>query len=141
MNEGEEADRVFYIVSGQCRVVKDLHKPGERTLNVLTRGTCMGDWGVVNGLQRTASCLAVGDVQLLVIHAFNFKACACQSLLDALSDNATTRTAEAKVEAQTVGAVRSNAVATIREGEDENEEKENQSSGSRVQGSRMMVQD
>eukprot|EP01046_Picozoa_sp_COSAG06_P012972 COSAG06_NODE_775_length_12397_cov_15.034071_9_plen_217_part_00 len=124
MREGDEAKHVFYIVSGQCRVVKDLHKPGERALTVLGRGACMGDWGVVNKQRRTASCVAVGETQLLIIDAFNFEATATQALLDALSVDALKRTAEGKAEAQTAGSIRASAMSGTRILEEDSETEE-----------------
>lgn len=128
MREGDEAKHVFYIVSGQCRVVKDLHKLGERVLTVLGRGACMGDWGVVNKQRRTASCVAIGEVQLLVMDAFNFEATATQALLDALSATAQKRTDESKAEARTAGSVRASAMSatTIAENDEIEEEVEEQ---------------
>ena len=41
----------------------------------------MGDWGVVNDQPRLATCVAVGDVELLMIADFNFKATVDQALL------------------------------------------------------------
>jgi CRP-like cAMP-binding protein len=43
VQEGDEAEHVLYIMSGQCRVVKDLGASSERTQSVLRRGACMGD--------------------------------------------------------------------------------------------------
>jgi hypothetical protein len=111
MKEGDAADSVMYIVSGQCRVVKDLGRPGERAMNVLGRGVCVGDWGVVNRQRRMASCVAVGEVQVLVIAAFNFEATATASLLSQLSADATEASACDAAESGTGGNVRANAVA------------------------------
>lgn len=123
--EDDEASEVFYIASGQCRVVKDLRNPGERALNVLGRGACLGDWGVVNKQKRIASCVAVGETQLLVIGAFNFEATATQSLLEQLSENAAEGTANDEAEAEH-GAVRKGAVGcfTIVEEDEDKEEEE-----------------
>ena len=81
VKESDDAETVLYIMHGQCRIVKDCGKPGERTMNVLRRGACVGDWGVVNGQVRMASCVAVGDVEVLTIGKFNFKATVDQLLL------------------------------------------------------------
>jgi CRP-like cAMP-binding protein len=43
VNQGDEAEHVLYISAGQCRIVKDLGAPEERTLCVLRRAACMGD--------------------------------------------------------------------------------------------------
>ena len=72
---------MYYLVHGQIRVIKDKDTDNERTLNVLGRGSCMGDWGVVNDQPRLATCVAVGDVELLMIADFNFKATVDQALL------------------------------------------------------------
>ena len=113
MLEGEDSDSVFYIVSGQCRVVKDLGNAGERALNVLGRGACMGDWGVVNKQPRIASCIAVGEVQVLEIAAFNFEATATQALLNQLSETATEAKSQDETESA-VGNVRAKAFAGTR---------------------------
>ena len=41
----------------------------------------VGDWGVVNSKPRAATCVAVGDAELLCIAAFNFRATVDQMLL------------------------------------------------------------
>ena len=79
--QGARAEHVYYVVHGQIRVIKDKDTDNERTLNVLGRGSCMGDWGVVNDQPRLATCVAVGDVELLMIADFNFKATVDQALL------------------------------------------------------------
>ena len=52
MREGDRADTVFYVVHGQVSVVKGYGTEREKTLNVMGRGSCIGDWGVVNDKPR-----------------------------------------------------------------------------------------
>eukprot|EP01046_Picozoa_sp_COSAG06_P006373 COSAG06_NODE_299_length_18009_cov_6.715952_7_plen_904_part_00 len=66
-NEGEAADKAYFIVSGKMQV-----EQGGKPVAVLGPGTCFGDWGVINGEKRAASLSCVTECEVLVVHAYNF---------------------------------------------------------------------
>lgn len=57
--EGDEPSKVFYVVKGQCRVIKHLNKPGEKTIDVMGRGSCFGDAHAAKQQNHQSSVLAV----------------------------------------------------------------------------------
>ena len=57
--QGDDPDKVCYVVKGQCRAIKNLNTPGEKMLNLLGRGSCFGDTDAVNGIKSKSSVLAV----------------------------------------------------------------------------------
>lgn len=57
--EGDEPSKVFYVVKGQCRVIKHLNKPDEKTIDVLGRGSCFGDIHAVKRHNHQSSVLAL----------------------------------------------------------------------------------
>jgi CRP/FNR family cyclic AMP-dependent transcriptional regulator len=67
IRQGEKAKGIYYIMSGTVRVVLSMDAASEKVLNVIGRGSCFGDWGVVNCKPRGASRITTSDVELLVI--------------------------------------------------------------------------
>ena len=59
MVEGDVPDKVCFVVRGQCRVVKNVNRVGERTVNLLGRGSAFGDTNVANEQTRKSSVFAV----------------------------------------------------------------------------------
>ena len=57
--EGDEPSKVFYVVKGQCRVIKHLNKPGEKTIDIMGRGSCFGDAHAAKQQNHQSSVLAV----------------------------------------------------------------------------------
>ena len=57
--QGDDPDKVCYIVKGQCRVIKNLNTPVEKTLNLLGRGSCFGDTYAVTGIKSEFSVVSV----------------------------------------------------------------------------------
>ena len=71
----------------------------------------MGDWGVVNDQPRLASCVAVGDVEVLSIGKFNFTATVDQLLLARLLQKTEEATKDDEEKSQSTGvAARKNAL-------------------------------
>ncbi len=62
--EGDIGNAFFVVVSGQVKVLKD-----DKLLNVLKEGDCFGEMAYLSGnkARRTASIIAVSEVQLLKI--------------------------------------------------------------------------
>ena len=76
MSEGEEADSVYFVVSGQLAVSKTQSNGTRKVVNVLGAGTSMGQIGVVqDDGKRTATCTALTDCELFIIHKYNFLRC------------------------------------------------------------------
>ena len=81
------SEHVHYIVSGTLAIIKNRGQPNELEVDVLGRGSCVGDWGVVRILQpsparvfkadccivqvnekpRAASCVTREEVEVLVV--------------------------------------------------------------------------
>src|SRR5213075_2536789 len=64
--EGETGDTAYQIVTGRCRVLKNIDgKPTE--VNQLGPGAVFGEAGLVSARPRTASVEAVEDVTAMVV--------------------------------------------------------------------------
>ena len=103
------SEHVHYIVSGTLAIIKNRGQPNELEVDVLGRGSCVGDWGVVRILQpsparvfkadccivqvnekpRAASCVTREEVEVLVVDGANFSAVIDQSLLQAITNGDT----------------------------------------------------
>ena len=92
MTEGDEPDSVFYIVSGTVKIFKG--KKNRKQVGILNPGGSFGDYGVVNGKPRSASCVTDEPVEMLKIHAQNFKTIVDQALLHRLSEEHDSTTAD-----------------------------------------------
>jgi len=89
LKEGDLAEQVHYVVSGKVAIVKDFGEVGEKQLDVIGRGSCIGDWGVVNEKLRAASCITCSPmVEVLMISGDNFHAVADEELLSRITDAA-----------------------------------------------------
>ena len=83
--EGALAEHVHYVISGKVAIVKG---DGEQ-VNVIGRGSCIGDWGVVKEKLRTASCIVRSTVvEVLTITGVNFLAVVDEALLRQITDGA-----------------------------------------------------
>eukprot|EP01043_Picozoa_sp_COSAG02_P010211 COSAG02_NODE_354_length_24016_cov_208.299231_22_plen_727_part_00 len=86
VNESDLAEHVYYLISGKAAIVKQAGKSNEQQLDVIGRGACIGDWGVVNERLRPASCIAQTEVEVLKIRGVNFQAVADDTLLGEITD-------------------------------------------------------
>jgi NTE family protein len=69
--EGDEADRLYFVVSGRLRVV--VERDGEsRVARLLGPGAAIGELAVLTGARRSASIQAVRDSELLEIESERF---------------------------------------------------------------------
>jgi CRP-like cAMP-binding protein len=64
VDEGTLEHSFFIIVSGDVAVVK-----AAKQISTLTKGDCFGEMSYVSKTQRSASIVAVGDVELLRVDA------------------------------------------------------------------------
>ncbi len=71
--EGELDGRLFVVVSGQVRVVKDLGGPSERQVSTLGPRSYFGELALVDDFHRTASVLAMGPVSAISLDRWNFR--------------------------------------------------------------------
>jgi hypothetical protein len=70
--EGDAGDAVFLVVKGRVRVVKAVAE-GERVLNELGPGACIGEMAVFDAAPRSATVRATERVRALVIPGEGFK--------------------------------------------------------------------
>jgi CRP/FNR family transcriptional regulator, cyclic AMP receptor protein len=72
--EGDHDGRLFVMVSGQARVVKDLGGPHERQVSVMGPRSYFGERALIDDFRRTASVLADGPVVAVSLDAeWNFR--------------------------------------------------------------------
>jgi serine/threonine protein kinase len=64
--EGEQGDTAYLIVSGKCRVLKNINGE-EREVNVLSPGTVFGEIALLSAKPRTATVEAQGEVTAMVV--------------------------------------------------------------------------
>jgi serine/threonine-protein kinase len=64
--EGEHGDTAYLIVSGRCRVLKNINGE-EREVNVLGPGTVFGEIALLSAKPRTATVEAQGEVTAMVV--------------------------------------------------------------------------
>ena len=64
--EGEQGDTAYLIVSGQCRILKNINGE-EKEINLLGPGTVFGEIALLSARSRTATVQAVGDVTVMVV--------------------------------------------------------------------------
>jgi hypothetical protein len=86
VKEGDLAEHVHYVIAGKVAVVKNFGGSDEQQLDVITRGSCIGDWGVVNEKLRSASCVTLSEVEVLMIRGSDFQALAGEDLLAEITD-------------------------------------------------------
>lgn len=69
ITENEAADSIFFICKGKVEITKDLKNPETPAaqLSILQPGDFFGEMGVLNEEPRSASVLALEEVELLVI--------------------------------------------------------------------------
>ncbi|HET8630022.1 MAG TPA: cyclic nucleotide-binding domain-containing protein [Thermomicrobiales bacterium] len=73
VRQGQAPDRFYVIVAGECDVVRD-GGGGRQVLARLGPGRFFGETGLLAGVPRTATVVAVGEVRLLALTRANFRA-------------------------------------------------------------------
>ena len=66
VNEGEQGDTAYLIVSGQCRILKNINGE-EKEVNLLQPGQVFGEIALLSSRPRTATVEAVGEVTAIVV--------------------------------------------------------------------------
>ena len=73
VRQGQPADRFYVIVAGECEVVRDTGS-GRQVLARLGPGRFFGETGLLAGVPRTATIVAVDTVRLSTLSRANFRA-------------------------------------------------------------------
>jgi CRP-like cAMP-binding protein len=72
--EGDTDGRLFVLVSGQVRIIKDLGGPLERQVATMGPRSYFGERALIDDFRRTASVLAEGPVVAISLDAvWNFR--------------------------------------------------------------------
>ncbi|MCP4221025.1 MAG: cyclic nucleotide-binding domain-containing protein [bacterium] len=71
-HEGDTARRFFFIESGQAMVTKKTPGENEEPLNVLKKGQCFGEIGLVENITRTATVKAIGVLEIYELEKKEF---------------------------------------------------------------------
>ncbi len=74
ISEHTEGDNLFYIISGKVEISKDLENDDNlfARLSILNSGDFFGEMSLINDAPRSASAIALEDVELLVIPKDSF---------------------------------------------------------------------
>lgn len=89
VSEGDRADAVYFVVSGQLQVTRKKKDGTKKVVNVLGAGASFGQMGVVlDKGTRTASCSALTNCEMLVIHKYNFMRCSDPAQIDSIRSKA-----------------------------------------------------
>lgn len=67
IREGETDRRLFVVVDGKARVVKNLGRPDEKKLKIIGPREYFGEMALIDELTRSASVVAEEDVRVLVL--------------------------------------------------------------------------
>lgn len=67
--EGDEGDKLYFVLDGSVRISRKIPGSGEEALAILERGELFGEMALVDGRPRTADAVAHADVKLLSIEA------------------------------------------------------------------------
>jgi CRP/FNR family cyclic AMP-dependent transcriptional regulator len=67
IREGEPDRRLFVIIDGKARVVKNLGHPDEKRLKIIGPREYFGEMALIDELTRSASVVAEDDVRVLVL--------------------------------------------------------------------------
>ena len=87
VSEGDAADAVYFVVSGQLSVSKAKVDGTRKIVNVLGAGTSFGQMGcVLDEGKRTATCIAITHCEVLVIHKYNFIRASDPATIDAMRE-------------------------------------------------------
>jgi len=67
VRKGDEADRLFFIVSGECSATLDLASGQQKRLSTIAPGMAFGEAGVLQGGKRTADVRADRKLECLIL--------------------------------------------------------------------------
>ena len=72
-SEGEPSDNMYIILKGKVRIIRNDATGEPRELAVLQAPTMIGQMGLVDGSQRSATCVAQGKVGAITINISTFR--------------------------------------------------------------------
>ena len=72
--EGDRSDRVFLVVNGRLKINYYTHDGKEVVFSLVGPGELVGELSAIDGLPRSATAIAMEDVDALVIAADDFRA-------------------------------------------------------------------
>ena len=70
--QGEHADSMCCVISGELEVVKKLKEGGEKVLTILTKGDSVGEMALIDGLTRSADIRARNAGRILILKRDDF---------------------------------------------------------------------
>ena len=73
IKEGDRDGRVFVVISGEVRVVKDRGKEGENLLAVFKSDNYFGEMAILDDYVRAASVIASKDTEVLSLDQWNLR--------------------------------------------------------------------
>jgi CRP-like cAMP-binding protein len=73
IREGESDRRLFVIISGKARVLKNLGRPDEKVLKVMGSREYFGEMALIDELTRSASVLAEEGARVLILDQLDLR--------------------------------------------------------------------
>ena len=70
--EGEASDAAYLLVSGIVKVVTHFGTPSEKTIAVVSKGEYFGEMGAIDSCPRSATAVAKGAVDCVVVTPAEF---------------------------------------------------------------------
>ncbi len=70
--EGDHAKSMFFVASGTLNVVKKDSKGNQCKVATLTKGQCVGEMGMIDGMIRSATIIAATDSDIVVFRRDDF---------------------------------------------------------------------
>lgn len=72
IKEGSSGAAAYFIVSGSCEVRREGRR-GSKRIGVLKRGDCFGELSIINPAPRSATIVALENMDLLVLSEQDFR--------------------------------------------------------------------
>ncbi len=72
VKEGESGNSMFIISSGKVKVVRIDEQDNEVIFSLLYKGDAFGELSLIDGLSRSASCIAMEDTSVFILLRDNF---------------------------------------------------------------------
>lgn len=70
--EGDSGDSLFYIITGRIQVSKDSNDDTQTVLARFNRGAAIGEMSLIDDTPRSATAIALDDVELLMLPRSGF---------------------------------------------------------------------
>jgi len=72
IKEGSSGAAAYFLISGTCEVRREGRR-GSKRVGIMKRGECFGELSIINPAPRSATVLALEDVDVLVLTEQDFK--------------------------------------------------------------------